>query len=71
MAMLTIKTKEEAERFYRAYTKRTRITGSHDTGRGIVHYDGYVARFGWDDRAGTVYWEVDINDNPKPTELQF
>ena len=62
MAMLTIKTAEEAERFYFAYAGDRTIEGSHDTGRGIVSFKGKVKSLQSMGSGSKRCWFVEIQD---------
>jgi hypothetical protein len=62
LVMLTIKTADEAERFYFAYAADREIEGSQDTGKGIVSFKGKVKSVQSMGPEGKRCWFVDIRE---------
>ena len=62
MAMLTIKTADEAERFYFAYADDRTIEGTYDTGKGIVSFKGKVKSLQSMGSGSKRYWFVEIQE---------
>ena len=62
MVMLTVKTADEAERFYFAYADDREIEGSHDTGKGIVSFKGKVKSVQSMGSGSKRYWFIEIRE---------